>query len=100
MTKPEHPRSPHWPAARAAWLSMHDRCVHCGTDAALEVHHICPVHLFPAMELQSSNFMTLCEGPNRCHLVFGHLGDWHKWNTALLPRPSVPSALTPAAPSP
>jgi len=45
------------------------------------VHHVRPVHLFPELELEPGNLVTLCEGETmNCHLFFGHLGWWKAWN--------------------
>ena len=102
--KPAIARSPLWPQTRAAWLIAHPRCVACGSTAQVEVHHRRPVHLFPDLELDQRNFVTLCEGPNRCHLREGHLGDFHIYNPLWLgtftdTNPSAES-LTPPASSP
>ena len=74
------PRSPHWPAHRAAWLKCHPTCAVCGGTRKLQVHHILPFHLFPSQELNPANLITLCEtgehGIN-CHLGVGHFG-WFK----------------------
>lgn len=71
------PRSSRWPAVRAAFLRRHPRCEVCGTRDGLEVHHVRPYHLFPELELEESNLMTLCRGH---HLLFGHLMNWRAWN--------------------
>ena len=76
-----HPRSPHWPAVREAHLKREPFCRYCGAVAHPEVHHIEPYHLFPAVELEESNLITLCMVPGReCHLRQGHLGSWQRWN--------------------
>lgn len=81
QSKPEHPRSPHWPHVRAVWLHTHPTCAACGGTEALEVHHKQPFHLNPARELDPTNFITLCECPGSDHhLHFGHLGDWKSYN--------------------
>ena len=43
----------------------------------LELHHIRPFHLHPELELEPSNFITLCR---KCHLDFAHLGDFKSFN--------------------
>jgi 5-methylcytosine-specific restriction protein A len=73
----EPPRSPHWDAARKAWVKGHPACAVCGTRDNIDVHHVHPFHLFPEMELDPANFMTLCRHD---HLLFGHLGDFKAWN--------------------
>lgn len=79
-------RSPQWPATRRHWLAAHPACAACGTKASPEVHHKRPFHLFPALELDPTNFITLCEcGPYECHLKTGHLGNWKNFNAAVVP---------------
>lgn len=89
--KGKHPlssvRSEHWPVARKQHLLSHPTCAVCGGDEKLEVHHIKPFHLNPALELDPTNFVTLCEvkkwGVN-CHLLFGHLGNFKSFNVNVL----------------
>lgn len=74
-------RSPRWPAVRDAHLAVHPTCVACGTREQLTVHHVQPFHLFPQLELDLDNLLTLCESPtHNCHLWFGHLLNWSSWN--------------------
>lgn len=74
-------RSPRWSAVRATHLSANPTCAACGARERLEVHHVRPFHLYPALELVPTNLVTLCEGPGRnCHLTFGHLLSWSAWN--------------------
>lgn len=75
------PRSPKWPALRRKHLRREPFCRSCGQVLDLEVHHVRPVHLFPALELSPANLITLCSAPSReCHLIKGHLGNWWSWN--------------------
>lgn len=71
-------RSPKWTNVRKEHLKNHSVCAACGRDKKLEVHHIKPVHLFPDLELDPSNLITLCADP--CHIVFGHLMNFKSWN--------------------
>ncbi len=74
-------RSPQWRAVRAAWLRGHPSCAACGTTEDLEAHHVRPFHLFPELELEGSNLMTLCEKPAHCcHFRIGHGFDWSRVN--------------------
>ena len=74
-------RSPLWPKCRKSFLLLHPTCAACGRKDELEVHHILPFHINPAVELAESNLMTLCDGKTRsCHRTFGHLYDWTRWN--------------------
>ncbi len=46
-------------------------------------HHVKPFHLFPNLELDHENLVTLCESKKygvNCHLWFGHLGNFKLYN--------------------
>lgn len=75
-------RSPKWPSVRKEHLKSNNKCIACGRDKKLEAHHIKPVHLFPGLELDPSNLVTLCADP--CHLLFGHLLNFKSWNSEVL----------------
>ncbi|MBV8666753.1 MAG: HNH endonuclease [Burkholderiaceae bacterium] len=80
-------RSNAWPAARKSHLAQHPTCAVCGGKANLEVHHIKPFHLHPDLELDPSNFVTLCEakkGGVNCHLFVGHLGNFRSFNVNVI----------------
>jgi predicted HNH restriction endonuclease len=95
-------RSPQWPEARANYLKIHNKCTVCNGTKNLEVHHVKPFHVHPELELDPTNFITLCEsGDNgiNCHLLVGHLGNFKSvnlnvltdatsWNTKLTTRPT------------
>lgn len=77
------PRSPHWGKVRDAYLLEHPLCVACGGKDHLNAHHRKPFHLFPELELDPTNLLTLCEhgpGDTNCHLLLGHGGNWSLWN--------------------
>lgn len=76
-------RSPRWPAVRGAHLKRNPTCAACGTKDKLEVHHIHPFHLFPNLELDPSNLLTLCETGGNCHLMIGHLKHFKSYNIAV-----------------
>lgn len=78
--KPAKLRSPKWPAARKAWLALHPTCAACGSRNSVEVHHVQPFHKHPELELEPSNFISLCDGPNSCHRTWGHLYNWSSIN--------------------
>jgi|AGTN01.1.fsa_nt_gi hypothetical protein len=76
-----HPRSPEWPRVREEHLRSQPRCMACGGDEDLQVHHIAPFHLHAHLELEPTNLITLCERTGRwCHFRVGHLYDWRSWN--------------------
>lgn len=73
-------RSARWGKVRAEHLQRESCCQVCGRRELLNVHHVQPFHLFPSLELEPRNLITLCEGPTGCHLLLGHLGNWERWN--------------------
>jgi 5-methylcytosine-specific restriction endonuclease McrA len=93
-------RSDQWPKVRAAHLLKENWCRNCGTINRLEVHHVQPFHLHPELELDPTNFITLCEDSTdgaECHLKVGHLGNWKNFNPqvreiANSPGPSLPAS--------
>lgn len=74
-------RSPKWERVRNLYIKTHKVCACCGTKEGLIVHHMKPFHLFPELELDPTNFITLCEAPGiNCHLLLGHLGNYQSFN--------------------
>ncbi|WP_160146091.1 HNH endonuclease [Dictyobacter aurantiacus] len=75
-------RSPEWPRVAQEHLSREPACVVCGhRGQGLQVHHIKPFHLYPELELDPRNLITLCEIRGRTHhLLIGHLDDWESYN--------------------
>lgn len=71
-------RSSKWRSVREIHLSKNRVCAACGRDKDLDVHHIEPVYIKPERELDPTNLITLCADP--CHLVFGHLMNYKRWN--------------------
>lgn len=53
------------------------KCRACGRKVNLQVHHIRPFNIFPDLELDLSNTITLC---GRCHILLGHLDHWKSHN--------------------
>jgi 5-methylcytosine-specific restriction endonuclease McrA len=80
-------RSRLWPELRKKFLKNNPRCQLCKGTKLLEVHHIKPFHLYPELELEESNLITLCESKKNgvnCHLFFGHLGNYRKENKNII----------------
>lgn len=75
-------RSPKWSKRRKAHLKKFPNCANCGKKGN-QVHHIKPFHLYPELELDPENLLTLCSNP-RCHLDKGHLGYWKSYNKAVV----------------
>lgn len=71
------PRSSTWAKVKKEHLRHQPCCRACGRKRRLAVHHIKPYHLFPELELDPTNLMTLCR---HCHLVFGHFGNFKAFN--------------------
>jgi len=78
--KKEKARSPLWTAFRDGWKAVHPRCATCGSEDHIQVHHVVPFHLEPSKELDAHNVLTLCMGPNECHLRIGHGDDFRAFN--------------------
>lgn len=75
-------RSQEWPRVEHEHLLHEPTCVVCGYKGSqLQVHHIKPFHLYPELELDPRNLITLCEARGRDHhLLIGHLGNWESYN--------------------
>lgn len=74
-------RSSDWPKVRKEHLLKQPECQACGGADELQVHHICPFHLHPELELAPGNLITLCEKRGHdCHFVFGHFHNWRLFN--------------------
>lgn len=75
-------RSSHWETVRKHWLEHNNECAACGVKNDLQVHHVKPFHLDPSLELNFTNFITLCEkkGGFECHLHVGHHGNFKSEN--------------------
>lgn len=77
-------RSGHWGEVRDTFILLNPKCAACGSTKKLNCHHVRPFHLFPSLELEASNLITLCEGPVvNCHLNYGHLRDWSSYNVTV-----------------
>jgi 5-methylcytosine-specific restriction endonuclease McrA len=75
-------RSPKWRQARYDWVVHHQpQCMLCWGSEKLQVHHKFPFHLHPELELDPTNFITLCEGGRgvNCHYLAGHGCDWKRY---------------------
>lgn len=80
-------RAPGWPALRRAHLAKHPACAVCGATSDREVHHIKPFTLFPDLEMDPKNLVTLCRSKNwgfNCHLRVGHGGNYSWYNPYLI----------------
>jgi 5-methylcytosine-specific restriction endonuclease McrA len=72
----EPARSSKWEEIRDAYIKAHPTCAACGRKAT-QVHHIKPFHLYPKLELDPQNLISLCD---RDHLLFGHLDNYQSYN--------------------
>ena len=84
--KPPFLRSSKWPAVRKKWLKLNPVCEVCTRKTKLEVHHIIPFHIKPELELDTNNFITLCESPAACcHYIVGHCAlSWLKYDPSVV----------------
>ncbi len=73
-------RSAKWKTTEKVHLKLEPMCVVCGTRISIAVHHVRPFHLFPELELDPDNLLTLCPVH---HLWVGHLGSWQAWNASV-----------------
>lgn len=73
-------RSSKWRQVRDNFILKNPLCAVCRSKKNLIAHHKKPFHLFPELELNENNLVTLCEGTLGCHLLFGHLGSYLKFN--------------------
>jgi len=73
-------RSGKWPTVEKHFKETHPTCAACGSKTRLNVHHIHPFHVFPNLELDSNNLITLCMDTKECHLQLGHLGNFKMYN--------------------
>jgi len=82
----EGDRSSGWTEVRNNFVKKHPACAACGSTVVLNVHHIKPFHLFPKLELDETNLITLCRDH---HFRVGHDPDgpwapkkpnWSAWN--------------------
>lgn len=87
LPKPRGLRSHHWTKVANDHLALHPFCAACGCQVRklLNVHHIKPFHVYPELELDERNLITLCESAtHNCHLIFGHLLNWRSWNAEVV----------------
>jgi len=71
------PRSADWEYVRNTHIKNHPVCALCGTSKDLQVHHIKPFNIYPELELDPKNLITLCTSKYwgfSCHLIAGHGG--------------------------
>lgn len=74
-------RSPHWAKVRKDFAKANPNCALCGSAKDIQIHHVQPFHLYPELELQTSNLITLCTSKYwgfNCHFSVGHGGNF-KW---------------------
>ena len=70
-------RSKHWASVRDNYIIKQSSCQWCGSKKDLQVHHIKPFCDNPALELDPTNLITLCEKIGvGCHLLIGHHGNF------------------------
>lgn len=70
-------RSLHWGKVRDQFIKDNPACAVCGKKNGLNVHHQKPFHLYPSLELDPKNLITLCRVD---HFIFGHLYNWKSYN--------------------
>jgi len=74
-------RSPHWPTVQHHHIQQFPTCAACGGNVNLNVHHKQPFHLYPELELEPTNLITLCmDGDKDCHIKLGHGSNFKAYN--------------------
>ena len=79
-------RSPKWDEVEKAFRAKNPKCVACGENQQLNVHHMYPFHYVvlcgrPDLELDPRNLLTLCTREDlEHHLLLGHLDDFESYN--------------------
>ena len=79
-------RSSKWKKVKTKHLKKNNYCACCLGKKNLEVHHVVPFNIAPDLELDSENFITLCENKKygiNCHLLVGHLGNYRRTNPSV-----------------
>lgn len=77
-------RSAGWTKVRKDHIKNNPSCAACGRQDGLEVHHIKDFSENPELELDPTNLITLCDKGTKCHLTFGHLGNWKSINPEVI----------------
>ncbi len=77
-------RSPKWQTIKKHFLQTNPTCAVCGNNVHLNVHHILPFHLFPELELDVNNLITLCMFRLECHLRIGHGSNYAGFNKNII----------------
>jgi 5-methylcytosine-specific restriction enzyme A len=83
--KPVTKRNSDWTAlSKRMILQAGNKCCLCRKSDNLITHHIVPVHIDKALELDESNLIVLCENlTHNCHFIFGHLLNWRSYNISI-----------------
>ena len=69
-------RSADWDTFRDNLIAVHPYCAICRATEELQLHHKMPF-AWGGGELDPDNVVVLCA---RCHILFGHLGNWSSIN--------------------
>lgn len=72
-------RSSQWRKVEKKFLDDNCFCEACGSHNNLQVHHIEPFHLYPELELDPNNLITLCMDTHECHFRLAHGGNFRKF---------------------
>lgn len=73
-------RSSKWEGVEKHFLESNPACSVCQSKVRLNVHHKKPFHLFPQLELDPTNLVTLCMSKQECHLLIGHGDNFKAFN--------------------
>jgi 5-methylcytosine-specific restriction enzyme A len=76
-------RNPKWSKESKEWMGDKP-CAVCGGIKNRNVHHMVPFHIDPSREMDSTNWIVLCDADKNgmnCHLSMGHLGNYKSYNS-------------------
>lgn len=78
--KKDATRSPKWRTVKNKHLLLNPSCAGCGSKKHLQVHHIVPFAVNPALELDSTNLVSACMDRPECHLRICHADNFRSFN--------------------
>jgi hypothetical protein len=76
-------RSGKWTTVEKHFLEKNGKCEICASVNHLQVHHVKPFHLYPELELDENNLITLCMDARGCHIRIGHGSSFRCYNPKL-----------------
>ena len=92
----ETARSGSWPTLEKHYKADHPTCIYCDNPTE-QIHHVCPFHDDPSLELDDNNLAALC---HEHHGENAHLGFHYKsWNPLIREEAALHRAMVAARPT-